>query len=145
MAEHIDTANRLNKEVCLPESELIAAIIEDCRTWMIQHMEYIEEAALPALPRMGKLFWRLQNELYNAVVLPRAKQAKVLSTSEKSLKIGETISCISSSVSDYAHSLPVSQLARSLRSAPLAYGDRGRQDFHHIGRNCSTPEREAGK
>jgi hypothetical protein len=49
----------------------------------------MQTASLPALSRMGKLFTRLQEALYNAVMLPTAKQIKVLRTNEKSLKIGQ--------------------------------------------------------
>lgn len=56
---------------------------------MIQHMEYMQGTSLPALSRLGKLFTRLREELYNAVVLPTPKQVKALRTNEKSLKIGE--------------------------------------------------------
>jgi hypothetical protein len=88
-AEYTDTAKRLDTEFRLPESKSILTTVEDCRVWMIQHMEYMQTASLPALSRMGKLFTRLQEELYNAVMLPTAKQIKVLRTNEKSLKIGE--------------------------------------------------------
>lgn len=53
-------------------------------------MEYMQTASLPDLSRMGKLFTRLQEELYNSVMLPTAKQIKVLRTNEKSLQIGQS-------------------------------------------------------
>ena len=52
-------------------------------------MEYMQGVSLPALSRMGKLFTRLKEELYNTVVLPTPKQIKALRTNEKSLKIGQ--------------------------------------------------------
>lgn len=62
--------------------------IEDCRIWMIDRMDLIQNAPLPALSKMGKLFDRLQEGIYNAVILPQPKQIKALRAQEKSLKTG---------------------------------------------------------
>lgn len=96
----LDTAKRFNKEVHLSQSDSIVTTIEDCRMWMIQHMEYIQDASLPALSRMGKLFTRLQEDLYHAVMLPTSKQIKSLRTNEKSLKIGECNPSESATISE---------------------------------------------
>jgi hypothetical protein len=51
-------------------------------------MDLIQNAPLPALAKMGKLFDRLQEGIYNAVILPQPKQIKALRTQETSLKTG---------------------------------------------------------
>lgn len=85
----VDTASRLDEEARLKESTSMRSTIEDCRIWMIDHIDCIQDAPLPALTKMGKLFDRLQEGLYNAVILPESKQIKALRTQEKSLKTGK--------------------------------------------------------
>lgn len=63
--------------------------IEDCLIWMIDRMDCIRDAPLPALSKMGKLFDRLQEGTYNAVVFSEPKQIKALRVQEKSLKTGK--------------------------------------------------------
>lgn len=90
MACAADTAKRFDEEVRLKESTSMRSTIEDCRIWMIDRLDCIQDAPLPALSKMGKLFDRLQEGIYNAVLLPEPKQMKALRVQEKSLKTGES-------------------------------------------------------
>lgn len=88
MYQSVDTAKRFDEETRLKESSNIVSTIEECRVWMLDRMDLIQNAPLPALSKMGKLFDRLETGVFNAVTLAEPKQIKVLKAQEKSLKTG---------------------------------------------------------